>query len=628
MLDRKGALLLVGECLAAVLFAAAVAMTVQKIVGTIGIPRPSAVPTALSALVALVTIAVSFAILTKPGWGPARTVLAWAIPAACSAAVQTLVLSGSRFYLNGVNDDQLFRMQLFTRMASSLGASDGNYANLPSFYPVGWFWLGGRFADLVGVESWAAYKAFSIATMAVAPALAFAVWSRVVERKPAMMLSLAIVAVGLTVEAYEPYRWVVVVIVPPAVALAGAEFRRCLESAPRVLPGGTAVAVGLLLGLALSTYTLMFGVLVLGIVLYALVVLLRTGSERGVLADGGRIAPSLLVVWVVAAVVGLPVWGPYLIASLSHPSAGNGAARYFPDGSASLPFPMLEQSAIGLTSLAGVAWLIFGQRYRSVAVACAITASTCYVWHVFSTLALAARTSLLAVIVDSLLVLTLASAAVLGIWELVGTQDPERSPRRRVGLASALAGAVLFVSLTQSPSPLVAERLDATFSAFDDQGHRADGSPAHPAPDAPGSWNGEVLSTIALLSDRPPDELVLLTDDWPILVFRPFRSFQTIVQEYANPLALFPDRRTAIERWGTARTPQELTTMLDSSPFQAPDVFVLRKSPGGLAVQVSTNRFPRAQTNDFRDVVLDPRAFSGPGFVRRDVGPFAVIARR
>jgi galactan 5-O-arabinofuranosyltransferase len=631
-LDRRGVLRFVGECVGAVLAAAAISLVVQKLVGLLLIPRPSAVPSALSALVALGTVLIVGGVVVRSGWSRRRTVLGWVIPAACSSAIQTLVFSGSRFYLNGTNDDQLFRMQLFVRMANAVALSDGNYAGLPSFYPVTWFWLGGRFADLSGIEPWAAYKPFCIATMAAAPALAFVVWSRVVGRAPALTLALAVVAVGLTVEAYEPYRWIIVVTVPPAIALAMAEFRRRLVPDAGHGPGGNAVVVGMVMGLALSTYTLMFGLLCLGVALAASVAAawaegVGPARPRDLQGRVMALASSLFVIAAVAAVVGLPVWVRYILAALTRPSAGNGAARYFPDGSAVFPLPMLEWSPIGVLSLAGLTWMIFGRSRRGVAISCAVTAGACYVWHILSTVALVARTSLLAVIVDSVLVLTLCCAAVLGGWEIVGPTVVDRV-RRRAAIAAALAASALFVSLTQSPSALVADRLDATFAAFDDQGRRADDGPAVPSPGEPGSWNGRILATVASLSGRPPEDIVLLTDDWPLLVFRPFRSFQTIVQEYANPLALFPARRAEIDRWASAHDPQQLARMLASSPFRAPDVFILRKVPAGLAVQVSTNRFPLAQTNDFRDVVLDPNAFTGPGWERVEVGPYAVIARR
>lgn len=628
LLSGRGVVGFVGEWLCAALLAGVVAMAVQKIVGLIPMPRPSAVPTALTALVAVLVVGASVALLARPGWGLLRTGVAWVLPAAGSAAIQALVFSGSRFYLNGTNDDQLFRMQLFVRMATSLGTSDGNYADLPSFYPVGWFWLGGRFANLAGLEPWAAYKPFSIATMAVAPALAYVLWSRVVGRRRALPVSLAVVATGLTVEAYEPYRWVVVVLLPPAVALAVAEFRRRVQTPASRRPSGVAIVVGLVLGIALGTYTLMFGVLLLALVLTVLLVVGDGARDvSSVLRGLGRILPAGGVILVVGGIVGAPVWAPYLAVAVSRPSAGNGAARYFPDGSAVLPFPMFEPTVLGLVALGGTVWLVFGRSFRVAAVGCTVTAVTCYVWHVLSTLLLSAGTSLLAVIVDSLLALALAIATVLGLGEIADLPGDGHSVQR-ARLSVVLVGAALFVALVQAPSPLVADRLEATFAASDDEGRDASGGPAVPDETLPGSWNGQVIGTIDTLTGRPPDSLVLLTDDWPVLALRPYRSFQTIVQEYANPLALFPARRAEIEDWATARTPDALLGKLARSPFRTPDVFVLRRTAEGYAIQVSTNRFPLSATNDFRNVVFSPAAFSGAAFQRLDVGPFVTIARR
>lgn len=628
-LDASGALALVAECLAAVGSAALVAFALQPVVGSILLPRPSSVPVALSALVALATVLVGGAVIARPSWSRWRTILSWLLPAACSATIQALVFSGSRFYLNGTGDDQLFRMQLFGRMATTLSAADGNYADLPSFYPVGWFWLGGRFADLAGLEAWVAYKPFSIATMAVAPTLATVLWSRIVQRKQALLIGFAMVAVGLTVEAYEPYRWIVVVVVPPTLALALREFDRARIGSAAWWPSGDAVIVGLLLGFALAVYSLMFGLLLLGIVLAASLSVLRaehTGRRSSDVARGvKRTAPALGVIGAVATAVGLPVWGPYLLAAVSRPSAGNGAARYFPEGSALFPFPMFDPGALGIVTLAGLSWILLGRTHRRVADACSVASVSCYLWHILSTAALARSTSLLAVIVDSALVVALTCAAVAGGWEVAGRLTEEHRELRRAALVVPLVGAMLFVSLTQVPSSLVADRLDATFAAFDDKGQQANRPPTSPREDRLGSWNGSLLSAIADTKGmRRPEDVVLLTDNWQLLVFRPFRGFQTIVQEYANPLALFPERREQIYQWSTARTPDELESMLTVSPFRPPDVFVLRRTPQGFAVSVTVNQFPLSQTNDFRDVFFDPAAFAGGPFERRDVGPYSV----
>jgi len=44
-------------------------------------------------------------------------------------------------------------------------------------------------------------------------------------------------------------------------------------------------------------------------------------------------------------------------------------------------------------------------------------------------------------------------------------------------------------------------------------------------------------------------------------------------------------------------------------------------------VALSYNQFPRSDTNRYVDAVFPSRLFDGPGFVRRDVGPFTVVVR-
>ena len=60
-------------------------------------------------------------------------------------------LGATRLYLFGISVDQQFRTEYLTRLTSSPRLADMTYFDLPPFYPAGWFWLGGRYANLVGL---------------------------------------------------------------------------------------------------------------------------------------------------------------------------------------------------------------------------------------------------------------------------------------------------------------------------------------------------------------------------------------------------------------------------------------------------------------------------------------------
>ena len=85
------------------------------------------------------------AVNQRPRW---RTWLTTAVcylsPALLTLATIGLPLSASRLWLDGVQVDQVFRTQFLTRLTETSSYADMNYEGLPTFYPLGWFWMGGR----------------------------------------------------------------------------------------------------------------------------------------------------------------------------------------------------------------------------------------------------------------------------------------------------------------------------------------------------------------------------------------------------------------------------------------------------------------------------------------------------
>ncbi len=84
-------------------------------------------------------------------------------------AVVTLAmpLAATKLYLLGISVDQQFRTEYLTRLTDSAALQDMTYADLPPFYPAGWFWIGGRVANLIGMHGWEAFKPWAIVSIAV-----------------------------------------------------------------------------------------------------------------------------------------------------------------------------------------------------------------------------------------------------------------------------------------------------------------------------------------------------------------------------------------------------------------------------------------------------------------------------
>src|SRR5699024_7944689 len=176
-------------------------------------------------------------------------------------------LAATRLYLHGVSVDQEFRTQFLTRSTTSLGLPDMAYADLPSFYPSGWFWLGGRFADLAGLEGWAAYKPWSILSLAVAAALVTVLWTRLLRTDLGAVVAAASVSVMLAHGSPEPYGAVVALFIPPVLLLAW----HAVSPTGRRGGRGATLATLLFLGASACMYTLYTGLAAATVVLMALV---------------------------------------------------------------------------------------------------------------------------------------------------------------------------------------------------------------------------------------------------------------------------------------------------------------------------------------------------------------------
>lgn len=605
--DRRRALRFAAEVVAALVVASIVSAGGQWIVDRLPIPLHSNVPTALTWSVVFVLSCATLILLWRR-WSRLATIAAWVLPAALTSTVQALTLFGTPFYLNGTNGDQFFRMQYFQRLTVSPSLADGNYAGLPPYYPAGWFWLGGRFADLVGDPAWAAYKPFAILTMAATASLAFVLWSLVVSRRRALAVATVFALASTILGPYEPYSWVAMAFLPPLAVLAWRLFR---SIADRTGLGPATVLIGVGISVSAATYTLVFGFAVLLIVAIAVVAVI-VGKPHGSAARlAGTVVIRLVLIGVAALPLTLLVWGPYLYAAIRLPSAGNAAAQFFPPGMAMLGTPMLQPSVTGAICLTGLVWIVLAWRRSSVAQAFGVTTLACVAWQLGSTVLLADDTTLLSSHIAKVGEIVLWCACAFALFDLADIV-PHRlhigSPRSVRALVSVLA-VLVTVALTQTTPPSVRNLLGGAFTSS-----------------ANATSNNELIQTIAQLSGRLPEDDILLTNDYQLLDFQPYYDFQTNKEQYANPLALYPERNQELMRWSRSTTPAAFVANLASSKFKAPNVFVfVRDSAGNYPFNIVTTDFP--YDNRTNRITFAARLFDSSQFSSRDVGPFTVIVR-
>ena len=606
------------------LLAVVLSLVLTVAAGRIGTAPGTNVPDALVSLAGAVILLVCFALIgfgwTRgwPSW--VKLAGAWTALSALSTLLLAIPLQATRFYLGGSSVDNTFRLQYMERMTAGSGLADMNYHGLAPYYPGAWFWLGGRFANLIGWDGWAAYKPYSIMWIALATVVAFVLWSLVADRRIALLATIATVFAGLiAVIVDEPYAWPTTAWLPPIAVLAWSVFRgRRIAKWPIVL-------IGVYLGIAAMTYTLHVVIGVAAMVVLAVVVGVldvRRGSKAGPVVK--RLFLRLAGMGVLTVLLALVTWGPFLLAGgLGKP---NVAAHFLPDSSAYFPMPFEPTSVFGILCLAGLVWLIVRARRNPVAFALLTLVALVYVWFALSTLALMVHTTLLAFRFVGTLDTVLAVAGVFAAVELLRHVPRLLGNARPVliaGFVLALAGAV---SLAQtSVKSALDPQVQAAESDYYADGYNAKGQ--HD-PSQDGAWTGELISTIDQLSGRPQTDDIVLSAYDRLLSFAPYWGFQQTTPQYANPLAGYTQRNEEIRGWAASANPAELIQRLESDSHEAPNVFVLRQVDGKLAAYLASDSFPQASPVHVDEVTFDPKLFDDPHFVQRNVGPFTVVVAR
>ncbi|MEE3852210.1 galactan 5-O-arabinofuranosyltransferase [Gordonia sp. LSe1-13] len=635
----------VGELVAALVFGALIAFVGLKVVAAVDWPafNSSNVTRALTTVgqvfaVAVLVVAVLLDRYGKPRWLTA--VLAAAGSAGMVTVTLGMPLGATKLYLFGLSVDQEFRTEYLTRMTSSPRLADMTYLDLPPFYPAGWFWWGGRFANFEGLPGWEAYKPWAIISIAAAAAVSVLLWTRMIGALRGIPISLVITLITLTYASPEPYAAVLVLLglpmtIPMLYGLRGQS--RIADGPVGGLRSGTSwpavIGTGVFLGISATCYTLYTGLFALTAVIMALylcvIAWLRasnkavpdatvSGRRRGMI---GAIIGRLVAMGVISGLIALVAWAPYLWArAQNEPTSGGTAEHYLPDRGAVLPLPFFDFSIVGVLTLVGLVWLLLRFQRRTVALALFIVVVTIYLFCLLSMLRTASGSTLLSFRLNPLLYGALAAAGVLGVADLSKWAIGKFGDVR---FAIGALAAVSAIALAQGIPGHLSSEITTAYTDTDGRGERADQRP-------PGaeSYYPEIHRLIRQQTGRPATENVVLTADYGFLSIYPYWGFQGLTAHYANPLAEFDKRAETIERWAEATTPDQLVRRLDRAPWTPPNVFLFRYAADGYTLRLAEDVYPNDPNIKRYTVTFDPAVFADPRFIVTEVGPFVVVVRR
>ncbi|MFI6870919.1 galactan 5-O-arabinofuranosyltransferase [Nocardia sp. NPDC050406] len=600
--------------------------------------------TTVGQVVALAVLVAAIWLIRVRKWPWVAKLLSWVGISTFVTVTLGMPLGATKLYLLGLSVDQEFRTQYLTRLTDSAALRDMNYIDLPPYYPGGWFWLGGRFANLTGLDGWAAFKPWAIVALAVASVVALVLWSKLVRADWAVAVAAAVTAVTIAFASPEAYSAVLVVLLPPVLILAWGALYRPVEFAggattPTAGGWGAVIGTGLFLGLMATFYTLYFLIAAFAVALMALAsavialrarhsalrVQRRTKAEiPGVWPTVWPIALRLIGIGALSGLLALIVWGPYFAKALSGTTASSGTAlHYLPESGSRLPLPMLEFSLLGGLCLIGVVWLVLRVGSSRRAQALAIGAVAVYLWCLLSMLFTAAGSTLLSFRLEPVLQVVLAAAGAFGFVEGARAlyqviNEPGRF--RAVVAAVAVIGAVGF---SQQIPDILAPEITTAYTDTDGDGVRADQRPPSAV-----SYYQEIDAELLEQTGRARDESVVLTADMSFLSIYPYFGFQALTSHYANPLADFTGRAAEIERWSKLQTPDELVTALRQSPWRAPDAFLFRQAGDSYSLRLAKDVYPNDPNVKRYQVAFPKELFEDPRFQVTDIGPFTLVVVR
>jgi galactan 5-O-arabinofuranosyltransferase len=613
----RGALVLVGQMLAAVVVAALIAVVGLAAISRVEWPAFNS----SNQLHALTTVG-QFACLaglfaTGWAWRTGRQLLARVAAvvflSAFSIVTLAMPLGATKLYLFGISVDQQFRTEYLTRLADSVVPRDMTYIGLPPFYPPGWFWLGGRLADLTSVPAWEMFKPWAIASITAAAVVALVLWAAMIRFEYALIVSTATVATTLAYASTEPYAAIITVLLPPVFVLAWSGLRGVHRGWAAV------IGVGLFLGFSALFYTLLFGYAAFTLAIMALVVAVARRRWEPLL--------RLAVIAVISGAIALIGWAPYLLAAAKGTPADSGTAQhYLPADGAQLTFPMLSFTLLGALCMVGTLWLVVYARSSTRAGALAVAVLAAYAWSLLSMVRTLFGTTLLSFRLQPTLTVLLAAAGTFGFVEAARAIAARYTAQtnRRIVAAAAVVGAIGAVTFSQDIPDVLRSDIAVAYTDTDGSGQRADRRP-------PGAekYYAEIDAKIGQVTGRPRNETVVLTADYSFLSYLPYYGFQGLTSHYANPLAQFEERSAAIEGWGRLTGPDQFVASLDGLPWQPPTVFLMRHGANDTyTLRLASDVYPNQPNVRRYQVALDAALFDDPRWDVSDIGPFVLAIRK
>ena len=521
------------------------------------------------------------------------------VPAGLVVSSIGIPLGATRLYLDGIQVDQGFRTQFLSRMTENLSHADMAYKDLPTFYPMGWFWLGGRTANVLGMEGWEVYQPFAIATLAAAAAMLTPVWRRLTGSLPtALAIATVTTAVVLTEVPEEPYAAVVAMFVPAAAVMSY-----------RAVNGSWAstIALAVYLGISASFYTLFTAIAALTMVVLAVI---HTFTKHSV-----KPLVHLLVTGLCSLAIAAISWGPYVWRVLTGDEQLESTANHFlPIEGTYFPLPFLSFSLIGLLSMIGLIYLIYRIKEPELA-ALGASIGVCYLWALASMAVTLLGTSLLGFRLEVLIVALFATLGVIAIAEF------------GLNKYTTAVAAVLAVGALQMVQNIPVENedyIDQAYADTDGNGERADRFP----PDA-GRYYQEMADFIEEHGHMKNDA-VIYTDEINFMAFHPFYAFNAYTSHYANPLGEFEHRNDELKQWAELSydDPEKFTEAVDNSQWEPPVAFVFRDNgKDGLKTHTAHDIYPSQPNVRYEGLFFNPEAFEQDWDVEQ-FGPFAVAVRK
>ncbi|MDG5486670.1 galactan 5-O-arabinofuranosyltransferase [Mycolicibacterium gadium] len=551
-------------------------------------------------------------------WRRGRRVLAqlgtWAFLSAFSVVTLAMPLGATKLYLFGISVDQQFRTEYLTRLADSPALHDMTYYGLPPFYPPGWFWIGGRMAALSGTPAWEMFKPWSIISITIAIVLAFVLWAKMVRFEYALIVTTATAAATLAYSPAEPYAAVITVLLPPVFVLAWSGLR----GGDRKGGWAAVIATGVFLGVAALFYSLLLGYAAFTLAIMAFTLAAARRSVEPLL--------RLLVIAAISAAMWLIGLGPWLLAAAKDTPAESGTAmHYLPEAGANLEFPMLRFTLLGALCMVGTLWLVWRARSSTRAGALAVAVLTVYAWSLLSMVTTLAGTTLLSFRLQPTLTVLLTAAGAFGFIEvsvaIAHRYQPETA--KRVVAAAATLGTLGALTFAQDIPDVLRPDIVVAYTDTDGYGQRADRRP-------PGAerYYREIDARIGEVTGRPRNETVVLTADYSFLSYYPYYGFQGLTSHYANPLAQFEKRADTIEGWATLTDADQFIDRLDSLPWKAPDVFLMRRGADDTyTLRLASDVYPNQPNVRRYHVALDEALFDDPRFDVSEIGPFVLAIR-